>query len=90
MPRPWLPILRGVVVRPGDRVLAISPANAREPIVIGVVDGLARRPPAPAVTAARLELKADETLSVVDPAGTPLFEVSASEKGPVLKLHHQT
>lgn len=82
----WLAVLRHVVVRAGDQLLLSQPLNGPEPIVVGVIDGFAPRPAAPDITAARVELKADESLRVEDARGRALLEVRASEAGPVLRL----
>jgi hypothetical protein len=39
----WLPTLHGVPVRAGDRVLVTQPSNVPEPVVVGVIDGIASR-----------------------------------------------
>lgn len=82
----WLPTLQGLVVRGGDQVLLSQPLNGPEPIVIGVVDGFAHRPPPPRRAAASLELKDDEALVIEDARGRPLIEVRATEGGPAVRL----
>lgn len=82
----WLPALQGLCVRTGDRVLVTQAEGLDEPIVTGVIDGFAPRPEAPRSTGAALELKRDEALRIVDPGGTELVEVFASEEGPVVRL----
>lgn len=85
----WLPVLQSVVVRRGDRVLLTQPSNGPEPVVVGVVDGFAHRPPAPQRAAAALTLQKDEVLRVEDATGRPLLEVRAGEDGPAVRLLHE-
>src|SRR5262245_40392841 len=40
----WLPALRHLVLRASDRVLVSRPSNFPEAIIVGVIDGFARRP----------------------------------------------
>lgn len=82
----WVPVLHGVVVREGDRVLLTQPANWPEPIVTGVVDGYAKRPVAERATGATLELERDEALRVIGIHGEPLVEVFQTDEGPVVRL----
>jgi hypothetical protein len=82
----WLPVLQSVVVRSGDQVLLSQPLNGPEPVVIGVVDGFAHRPPPPERTALALTLQNDEVLRVEDATGRPLLEVRAGEDGPAVRL----
>jgi hypothetical protein len=82
----WLPTLKGLVVRSGDRVLLTRPANAPEPVVIGVLDGLRQRGEAPAIPAAHRVLRPDESLRIDLEDGSPLLEVTPGENGPVVRL----
>jgi hypothetical protein len=82
----WLPVLQNVVVRSGDQVLLSQPLNGPEPVVIGVVDGFAHRPPPPERNALALTLQNDEVLRVEDAKGRPLLEVRAGEDGPAVRL----
>jgi len=82
----WLPTLKGLVVRSGDRVLLTQPANASEPLVTGVVDALRRRREAPATPAAHRILRPDESLRIDLEDGTPLLEITPGETGPVVRL----
>lgn len=82
----WMPALHGLSVRAHDRVLLSHPQNWDEPVVIGVIDGFARRPVLPKQPARSLELLGDESVTVVDSAGTPLIEVAQGEGGPTLRL----
>jgi hypothetical protein len=81
----WLPTLRGLAIREGDRVLLIKPANWSEAIVTGVVDGFAPRA-RPTGAAATLSVKSDEALRVVDHNDQPLAELRAGEHGPVVRI----
>jgi hypothetical protein len=82
----WLPVLQSVVVRSGDQVLLSQPLNAPEPVVIGVVDGFAHRPPPAERAALALTLQNDEVLRVEDAKGRPLLEVRAGDDGPAVRL----
>jgi hypothetical protein len=82
----WLPVLQNVVVRRGDQVLLSQPMNGPEPVVIGVVDGFAHRPPPPERAAAALTLQGDEVLRIEDTSGRPLIEVRAGADGPTVRL----
>lgn len=82
----WVPTLQGLPVRAADRVLMVRPGNGLEWIVTGVIDGFAARPKVEKTPAARLELKADESVQVVSAAGVPLIEVSQGQAGAVVKL----
>src|SRR5690349_19423633 len=55
----WLPSLQGLAIRASDRVLVVRPANALEPVVIGVIDGLAPRPEPRRAAAATIALLPD-------------------------------
>jgi len=82
----WLAVLQGLAVRVADRVLLLKPANWAEPLVVGVVDGFARRPEPRRTTAAEIALLPDESLRVTGADGATLIEVLASPSGPVVKL----
>lgn len=82
----WLPTLRGVVVRSGDRVLVVRPDNLDDPVICGVVDGLRRRKEAPPTTATRLSVRDDESVRVESDDGRPLMEIHRSQAGPVVRL----
>lgn len=82
----WLPVLRGLCCRVGDRVVVTRIEGLDEPVVSGVIDGFTPRPEAPRRSAAALELKPDEALRVVSPSGAELVEVFASEQGPVVRV----
>jgi hypothetical protein len=82
----WLATLHGLAVRAHDRVLISQPGNWHEPLVIGVIAGLTARPSASGPLARQLELLPDESLTIVDSAGTPLIEVTPGEAGPRLQL----
>jgi hypothetical protein len=83
----WLPRLRGVLLRPGDRVLLTAPANHGEPVVLGVLDGLeVRRPGAPADAGPLVRLGQGEALRVASADGTPLLEVGMTDAGPEVRL----
>lgn len=82
----WLATLRGSVVREGDRVLLQLADNWSEPIVIGVVDGFARRPEPDRVPGATLRLERDETVTLTTAEGRALVEIHQDEDGPVVRL----
>ena len=82
----WLPVLQGVSVRRGDRVLLQVPENWLEPVVVGVLDGFCPRTKRATVPAASLELRPDEVLEVRGALGRPLVQVRESEGGPVIRL----
>ena len=82
----WLPTLYRLPVREADRVLVAWAANWDEPVVIGVIDGFARRPEVPAREGASLTLAADECLRVRSQDGAELVEVRQEEEGPVVRL----
>lgn len=82
----WLPVLQGLAVRMGDRVLLLKPGNWPEAVVTGVLDGFARRPEPRRTSAAEIALLPDETLRVTAADGTPLVDVCASQAGPVVRL----
>lgn len=82
----WLRTLAQVGVRPGDRVLLVSPVGWSEMIVSGVIDGFSSRPAAEPVPAATLALQPDESVRITAADGTPLVEVRQSGSGPVVRL----
>lgn len=82
----WLPALHGLAIRAGDRVLVTQPLRWPEPIVVGVIDGFARRPDPPRAPAAAVALQRDEALRVTDIDGNPLVDIHASDAGPVVRL----
>ncbi len=82
----WLPVLAEVVVREADRVLMVRPGNWPEPIVVGVIDGLEDQRERPVVPGAVLEIKRDETVTVMSDEGEPFLEISPGRDGPKLKI----
>ncbi len=82
----WLACLQGLVVRGGDRVMIQAAANWPEPVVTGVIDGFARRPDQPAREAARLELAADEAVTVTGQDEQPLLELRQTQDGVRVRL----
>lgn len=82
----WLPTLYRLPVRVADRVLVARPGNWDEAVVIGVLDGFARRPEMPLREGASLELATDECLRIRSEDGTDLVEVRQEEEGPVVRL----
>lgn len=83
----WLPHLKGLLPRRGDRVVLTTLANHDEPIVLGVLDGLRGRLPAPAAVEGPLvRLAPHEALRVAAADGTPLLELTLTEAGPVVRL----
>lgn len=82
----WLPTLYRLSVRAADRVLLARVGNWDEHVVIGVIDGFARRPEAPRREGASLELALDEALMIRGADGVELVEIRQEERGPVVKL----
>lgn len=82
----WVPTLQSTVVRTGDRVLVIHPGNGEEPVIVGVVDGFARRAEPEPTRRPTVELPDDEALRVVDRAGRPLVEIRSGPEGAELRL----
>jgi len=80
----WVPTLQGLVVRTGDQVLLQRPCNWPEPLVVGVVDGLAWREPPSRKASNVVTLKDDEAVVIEDAAGRPLFELRGGEGGPTV------
>lgn len=81
-----MPTLQGLVVREGDRVLLMHAGNYPEPLVMGVVDGFARRPEPERAGGPSIELARDESLRITTKDGEPLLEVHPSLNGPVVRL----
>ena len=81
----WVATLTHSVVRRGDRILVMQPANWPEPVVVGVLDGVHQRT-APTVTAAAMTLRRDEQIVINDHLGAPLLSIIPSAEGPVLRL----
>ena len=81
----WVATLTHSVVRRGDRILVMQPANWPEPVVIGVLDGVHQRT-APTVTAAAMTLRRDEQIIINDHLGATLLSIIPSAEGPVLRL----
>jgi hypothetical protein len=81
----WVPTLRGVAARAGDRVLMLQTGNELEPIVVGVVDGIepreTQRSPGPS-----LELALDQVFTLLAQNGQPLVEIFRNAEGPVVRL----
>lgn len=82
----WLPTLHGITVRNGDRVLIMSPVNWIEPLVIGVVDGFARRPEIQRSPVNSLKIERDESIRVTTPEGEQLLEIYYEDVGPIVRL----
>lgn len=82
----WVATLMGTPVRRGDRVLLLPVAPVGL-VVIGVLDGFAKRPESPKTTAAIVELKRDEALTVQAADGTTLVELTQGDQGPRLTVH---
>jgi virulence-associated protein VagC len=82
----WLPALHNLAIRERDRVLLLRPANADSPIVIGVVDGFAKRPDPTFEAKHTVTLKPDESIRVVSEDGTELVTVTPGEAGPEIRL----
>ncbi len=82
----WVAALRGLSIRTGDRVLVIQPSNWDEPLIVGVIDGFARRPRPSREHAATIDLLPDQAVCVRDGQGRPLVEVAQAETGVELRL----
>jgi hypothetical protein len=82
----WLPALRGLAIRTGDRLLVATPANWDEPIVVGVIDGFARRPAPSREHKATLDLLPDESVCIRSASGAPLLELATGERGAEIRL----
>ncbi len=82
----WVPTLRGLSIREGDRLLLQHVVGSSEPVVIGVIDGFSPRAPLLRHHGPRLELKADESLMVHTEDGQGLVEITPSAKGHVVRL----
>ena len=82
----WLPRLHGLTVREGDRVLLQQPRNWPEPMVVGVVDGLAVRRKAEKVPGPTVPLRRDESLRIRTDDGQEIAELLLEEDGPVIRL----
>ncbi|HLA63415.1 MAG TPA: hypothetical protein VK610_03250 [Rhodothermales bacterium] len=82
----WVPTLQNLPVRVADRVLLVHPGNHDEPVVVGVLDGFARRPEPERAETARFTLQRDEAVRVEGADGQPLVELFQSDAGPVVRL----
>jgi hypothetical protein len=82
----WLPALHNLAIRERDRVLLLRPANTELPIVIGVVDGFARRPEQTFEAKHTVTLKPDESVRVMAEDGTELVAITRGENGPEIRL----
>ena len=82
----WLPCIRDIKPQRYDRVLLLQPGNWFEPLICGILDGLAgpadhTPKPGPAI-----QLEKHKALHVVDSNDTPLLQIEQGEQGPVLRL----
>jgi hypothetical protein len=82
----WLPTLYRLPVREGDRVLLARVGNLAEAVVLGVLDGFARRPEPALQEVATLQLAADECVTVRSRDGSELLQIRQEEGGPVVRL----
>ncbi|PRP91112.1 hypothetical protein ENSA5_58490 [Enhygromyxa salina] len=82
----WLPVLHNLAIRERDQVLLLIPANTDGPVVIGVVDGFAKRPEPRSEPKHTVTLKPDESIRVVSEDGTELVAITPGESGPELRL----
>jgi hypothetical protein len=82
----WLPTLYRLAVREGDRVLVARVGNLDEAVVLGVVDGFARRPEPELREVATLQLSSDECVTVRSTDGSELLQIRQEERGPVVRL----
>lgn len=81
-----MPALHKLAIRERDQVLMLTPANADGPIVIGVIDGFAKRPELTPDPAHTVTLKPDESVRVISEDGTELVRVVPGESGPEIRL----
>ena len=83
----WAPILKGLSVRPADRVLVLKLPREWEPVVVGVIDGFDRRPVPELQVAQTLELKPDQVLQInAERTVRGLVHIAQNENGPVIRL----
>lgn len=82
----WLATLRDLSIRAGDRVLVTAPSNWEEPIIIGVIDGFARRPCPSKHHRETLDLQPDEAVCIRTASGKPLLELTTSDRGAEIRL----
>jgi hypothetical protein len=82
----WVPTLRGLAVRTGDRVVVQALGASEEAVVMGVLDGYEDRPAPARRAAAVLDLRPDEALVVHGHRGRPLLEIREGATGPVVRL----
>lgn len=88
----WVPTLAELRPRIGQKLLLSKPDNWPEPVVIGVLAGLARDPEealeplAEPASGPRLELAQGETLAITGPEGQPLLELTSTPEGPRVTL----
>lgn len=82
----WLPTLHNLAIRERDQVLLLIPANTDGPLVIGVVDGFAKRPVPTSEAKHTVTLKPDESVRVISEDGTELVTIVPGESGPEIRL----
>lgn len=82
----WLPVLAGLALREGDRVLLVRPANHPEAIVTGVLDGFTPRPERSVVAAETRKILPDEVVRFESASGEPIVEIAPGDRGPVVRL----
>jgi hypothetical protein len=82
----WVPVLHGLSIRVGDRLLMQRAEGLNEPIVVGVIDGFFPRPEPARPPGQRVVLERDEAMHVESPDGQVLLEIVQDEAGPVVRL----
>jgi hypothetical protein len=84
----WAPTLKGLSVRPADRVLVLKLPRELEPVVVGVLDGFTRRAEPPKQVAQVLAMKPDEVLQINAENGQRLVQITRNQDGPVIRMLH--
>lgn len=78
----WLDAVEGVQPRRGDRVLLMSPANADQPVIVGVL----AREDVRQTPKNTIRLEDHDYVRVTTSDGRPLVEVGKNVHGPVVRL----
>ncbi len=84
--RAWLTGLLGLGVRVDDRVLLQQPLEWPEPVITGVLDGFAERPPVSSRPGSVTQLGRGEHVCVYDSRGAEVVRIVDGEDGPVVRL----
>lgn len=82
----WLPCIRDVKPQRHDRVLLQQPGNWFEPLVCGILDGLAGPEDHTPKTGPAIRLEKNKAIHVVDSGDNPVLQIEQGEHGPVLRL----